>query len=192
MYTMKDIIREGNPILKAKSVDCVIPLSESDEQTLNDMIEYIFNSIDPKIAKKYNLRPAVGIAAPQVGKNLKMLVMYCFDENGNEHFYPMVNPKIISYSEELNYLDGGEGCLSVDRETKGLVHRPKRVSLETYIYKDGTLTKVKMRLKGYVALVFQHEYDHLNGILFVDRIDKNEPYKIPLNSTPIKFKEENE
>lgn len=190
MLTMKDIIKEGNPILKVKSVDVVLPLSEEDENTLKSMIEYIFNSINPEIAEKYKLRPAVGIAAPQVGKNIKMLVMYCTDEYGNEHYYPMVNPRIISYSEELTYLDCGEGCLSVNRETHGYVHRPRRVSLETYLYDNGELKKVALRLKGYPALVFQHEYDHLNGILFVDRINKKEPFKVPENSRPIVFKNE--
>ena len=57
------------------------------------MIDYIFNSIDPEISEKYNLRPAVGLAAPQVGHNIKMLVIYCFDEVGKEHFYPMINLK---------------------------------------------------------------------------------------------------
>ena len=190
MLTMKDIIKEGNPILKVKSVDVVLPLSEEDENTLKSMIEYIFNSINPAIAEKYKLRPAVGIAAPQVGKNIKMLVMYCTDEYGNEHYYPMVNPRIISYSEELTYLDCGEGCLSVNRETHGYVHRPRRVSLETYLYDNGELKKVSLRLKGYPAVVFQHEYDHLNGILFVDRINKKEPFKVPENSRPIVFKNE--
>ena len=100
----------------------------------------------------------------------------------------MINPKIISYSEELTYLDSGEGCLSVDRETHGYVHRHKRITVETYLYDEGELIKVRLRLKGYVAVVFQHEFDHLNGILFVDRIDKDEPFKIPDNSTPVKFK----
>lgn len=190
MLTMKDIIKEGNPILKVKSVDVVLPLSEEDENTLKSMIEYIFNSINPEIAEKYKLRPAVGIAAPQIGKNIKMLVMYCTDEYGNEHYYPMVNPRIISYSEELTYLDCGEGCLSVNRETHGYVHRPRRVSLETYLYDNGELKKVALRLKGYPAVVFQHEYDHLNGILFVDRINKKEPFKVPENSRPIVFKNE--
>ena len=102
----------------------------------------------------------------------------------------MVNPRIISYSEELTYLDCGEGCLSVDRETHGYVHRPRRVSLETYLYDNGELKKVSLRLKGYPAVVFQHEYDHLNGILFVDRINKKEPFKVPENSRPIVFKNE--
>ncbi len=187
---MKDIIREGNPILKKHSTEVIIPLSDENKMIMEQMIEYIFNSIDDELAKKYNLRPAVGIAAPQVGVNLKMLVIYCFDEHGNEHFYPMVNPKIISYSEELTYLDGGEGCLSVDRVAKGYIHRPKRVTLSTLIYDKGNLREEKLRLKGYPAVVFQHEYDHLNGILFVDRINKDNPFFIPQNSSKIEFDSE--
>lgn len=190
MYTMKDIIREGNPVLREQSHDVPLPLSEENKLIMNQMIEYIFNSIDDELSKKYNLRAAVGIAAPQVGVNLKMLVVYCFDEHGNEHFYPMVNPKIISYSEELTYLDGGEACLSVDRVAKGYIHRPKRVTVSTLIYDKGTLHEVKLRLKGYPAVVFQHEYDHLNGILFVDHINKDNPFYIPKNSTKIKFDSE--
>lgn len=116
-----------------------------------------------------------------------MLVILTDDEAGNLHFYPMINPKLVSYSEEKTYLEGGEGCLSVDREVKGLVHRAKRVTVDTYLYNDGKLNHCKLRLKGYVAVVFQHEYDHLNGILFVDRINKNNPFEIVENSTPVKF-----
>lgn len=190
MYTMKDILREGNPILKKHSELVPLPLSEENKKVMEQMIEYIFNSIDTELSKKYNLRPAVGIAAPQVGVNLKMLVIYCFDEFGNEHYYPMINPKIISYSEELTYLPGGEGCLSVDRPTEGYVHRPKRVSLSTMIYDEDGIYEVKLRLKGYPAVVFQHEYDHLNGILFVDHINQKDPFYIPENSTKITFKGE--
>ena len=66
-----------------------------------------------------------------------MLVILTDDEAGNLHFYPMINPKLVSYSEEKTYLEGGEGCLSVDREVKGLVHRAKRVTVDTYLYNDG-------------------------------------------------------
>ena len=96
MLTMNNIIREGNPLLYKRSVDVELPLNAENQKTIEEMIEYIFNSINPKIAEKYNLRPAVGLAAPQLGKNIKMLVMYCFDENGNEHFYPMIKPRIVS------------------------------------------------------------------------------------------------
>ncbi len=192
MILMKDITREGNPILRQKCVDVNIPLSSEDEKTLNDMIEYIINSQDDELAKKYGLRPGVGLAAPQIGVNKKMLVILSYDEEGRLHFYPMVNPKLISYSEEKTYLDCGEGCLSVDREVNGYVHRAKRVTVETYLYSEGELKYVRLRLKNYIAVVFQHEYDHLNGILFVDRINKNNPFEVVANSTPVKFSSDEE
>lgn len=190
MFTMDNIIREGNTILRNKSVDVPLPLSNEHKELIENMIDYIFNSIDPEISTKYNLRPAVGLAAPQVGHNIKMLVIYCYDEVGREHFYPMINPKVISYSEELTYLDSGEGCLSVDRETKGYVHRHKRITVETYLYNNGELVKVRIRFRGYVAIVFQHEFDHLNGVLFVDHINNQDPFYVPKNSTPVVFKGE--
>lgn len=190
MITMKEIIVEGNELLRAKSEPVKIPMSSEDKQTIEEMTDYIFNSIDEEIAKKYDLRPAVGLAAPQIGINKKMLVIYAFDEKGEEHFYPMVNPRLVSYSDELTYLDCGEGCLSVTRETKGYVHRSKRVTVETYLYDQGKLVKATLRLKGYIAVVFQHEYDHLQGILFVDRINKGNPFFIPENSKPIDFGQE--
>lgn len=187
MITMKEIIVEGNPLLRAKSEPVKIPMSLEDKKIMEEMTEYIFNSIDDEIAKKYDLRPAVGLAAPQIGVNKKMLVIYAFDEKGNEHFYPMVNPKLVSYSDEQTYLDCGEGCLSVTRETKGYVHRSKRVTVETYLYLEGKLVKATLRLKGYIAVVFQHEYDHLLGKLFVDHINKENPFFVPENSKPIDF-----
>lgn len=192
MILMKDITREGNPVLRKKCVDVKIPLSKEDEQTLKDMIEYIVNSQNDELAEKYGLRPGVGLAAPQIGVDKKMLVILSYDENGNLHFYPMVNPKLVSYSEEKTYLDCGEGCLSVDREVHGYVHRAKRVTVETYLYNDGELKYVRLRLKNYLAVIFQHEYDHLNGILFVDRINKNNPFEVIPNSTPVKFTSDDE
>lgn len=192
MILMKDITREGNPVLREKCVDVNIPLSSEDEKALNDMIEYIINSQDDELAKKYGLRPGVGLAAPQIGINKKMLVILSYDEEGHLHFYPMVNPKLISYSEEKTYLDCGEGCLSVDREVNGYVHRAKRVTVETYLYCEGELKHVRLRLKNYIAVVFQHEYDHLNGVLFVDRINKNNPFEVVPNSTPVKFSSDEE
>ena len=192
MILMKDITREGNPVLREKCVDVNIPLSSEDEKALNDMIEYIINSQDDELAKKYGLRPGVGLAAPQIGVNKKMLVILSYDEEGHLHFYPMVNPKLISYSEEKTYLDCGEGCLSVDREVNGYVHRAKRVTVETYLYSEGQLKYVRLRLKNYIAVVFQHEYDNLNGVLFVDRINKNNTFEVVPNSTPVKFSSDEE
>lgn len=192
MLLMKDIVREGNDVLNQKAVDVHLPLSKEDEKTLIEMREYIYNSCDDEIASKYNLRAGVGLAAPQIGISKRMFVIVSPDENGKEHEFVLVNPKIISYSDELTYLESGEGCLSVDREVNGYVHRPRRITVEAYIYQDGKLTKKTFRLKGYLAVVFGHEYDHLNGILFTDRIDKKNPFYVPTNSTKVVFKEPSE
>lgn len=189
MILMKDIIREGNPLLREKSVEVSLPLSKEDEETLISMIEYIDNSIDEEIATKYDLRAAVGIAAPQIGILKKMFVIYLTDEQGREHFYPLVNPKIISYSDEQIYLPGGEGCLSVDREVTGLIHRARRISAKAHLYDPETreLKPVILKLKNYPALVFQHEYDHLFGVLFPDHVNKANPLAVPENSIPVVF-----
>ena len=189
MILMKDIIKEGNPLLKEKSLDVELPISLEDAEILNSMIEYIFNSIDPKVAEKYDLRPAVGIAAPQIGILKKMIVINAYDEDGEEHFYAIVNPKLMSYSDELTYLQGGEGCLSVEREAPGLIHRHKRVTVKGLFLENGKLVNKTIKLKGYLAIVFQHEYDHLFGTLFVDRINSTNPFEVPSNSTPVVFKD---
>ena len=190
MITMKDIIREGNPLLHENAKDVVLPLSKDDEELMISMMEYIYNSIDPELNTKYDLRPAVGLAAPQLGILKKMIAIVAPDESGVEHEFALINPRLLSYSDELTYLVGGEGCLSVDRKCDGLVHRPKRITFESYFYDLDTkeLVKKTMKLKGYLAVVFQHEYDHLNGILFVDKINKTDPYFVPDNSTPVVFK----
>ncbi|HHU80059.1 MAG: peptide deformylase [Bacilli bacterium] len=188
MILMNDIVREGAEVLKTKAQEVKLPLSVEDEQTLIKMNEYILNSIDPEISEKYGLRGACGLAANQINILKRMLVMRDYDENNQLHHYMMINPKIISYSDELTYLPGGEGCLSVDREVVGLVHRPRKVTVKTYLYENGEVKEVTLRLKDYIAIVFQHEYDHLNGILFVDRINKDFPLNVPENSTPVRFK----
>ena len=191
MITMKDVIREGNPLLKQKSADVKIPLSKEDEELIISMMEYVYNSCDPEMDEKYDLRPAVGLAAPQLGILKKMIAIVAPDESGNEHEFALINPKLLSYSDELTYLEGGEGCLSVDRACDAYIHRPARVMFEAYFYdlETGKLEKKRMKLKGYLSVVFQHEYDHLNGILFVDRANKTNPKHIPDNSKPIQFKE---
>ena len=72
------------------------------------------------------------------------------------------------------YVGEGEGCLSVNREVEGIVPRHARITIEYYDYEGNK--KVK-RAREDLAIAFQHEIDHLNGILFVDKIDKNNPYK---------------
>lgn len=192
MLLYKDIIKEENLDLRKKSIPVELPISEEDLETLSKLDEYLWNSYDDEMIEKYNIRPGVGLAAPQIDVLKQMFVIIAYDEKGEFHHYCVVNPKIISHSEELTYLEGGEGCLSVDREVKGLVHRPKKIKASVYLYDFETneMTKTTLKLEGYLAVVFQHEYDHLYGKLFFDRINKENPFFIPENSHPVILKKE--
>ena len=173
---MKDIVREGNPTLTNIADPVETPLSDEDKELLTEMITFLKNSQDETIAEKYKLRPGVGLAAPQLGLNKRLAAVHFEDQNGKLYSYGLVNPKIVSHSVEMSYLSSGEGCLSVDRPVEGYVPRYARVTIKATDI-DGN--PIKLRLKGYPAVVFQHEIDHLNGIMFYDHINKENPYLIP-------------
>lgn len=181
MLLMKDIVRDGHPSLRKKSQEVELPPSDEDIRILNQMMEFIKNSQDEKIAEKYKLRGGVGLAAPQLGIN-KQLIAVHFEHKDRLCSYRLINPKIISHSVEKAYLSGGEGCLSVDENIEGFVVRNARVTVRAY---DTEGKKLKLRFKGYPAIVIQHEIDHLNGIMFYDYIDKENPFHIPDNAVGI-------
>lgn len=181
MILMKDIVRDGHEALRKKSVDVNLPLEQEDIKLLDRMMEFIQNSQNDELAEKYNLRPGVGLAAPQIGINKCLFVVH-FTYEDKLYSYQLVNPKIISHSVEKTFLAGGEGCLSVDEDIEGYVVRNKRITVRAY-NKDGD--QVKIRLKGYPAIVVQHEIDHLDGIMFYDYIDKHHPFQEPENATRV-------
>lgn len=168
MITMKDIVREGDPILRQIAKEVPLPISDEDKETLQKMIEFLINSQDPDIAEKYGLRAGVGLAAPQIGISKRMFAIHAKDENGELLSMGFINPKIVSHSVEETHLEGGEGCLSVDREIPGIVPRYARITVKATTMEGEEVT---MRLRGYLSIVFQHELDHLNGIMFYDRIE---------------------
>ena len=169
---MKDIIREGNEILRNESQDVKLPLSTEDKTTLLEMLGYLFNSQNDEKAKELGIRPGVGLAAPQIGINKKMFTILANDLDGKTWLLAVLNPKIIKKSKEVVFIPGGEGCLSVDRETCGITPRYKRITVEADLYniQTGKVEHKKFDLKDYIAIVFQHEYDHLFGTLYVDTI----------------------
>lgn len=116
MITMDDIIREGHPTLRKVADEVKMPPSEEEVNTLKKMLEFIINSQDPDVASKYNLRPGVGLAAPQINVPKRMLAVHVTDVSGRLYSHALFNPKVISHSVEKSYLKGGEGCLSVDRD----------------------------------------------------------------------------
>lgn len=181
-----NIVLDNDPILRAKNSEVTLPLSKEDEKTIMDMLKYVTDSLDEENQEKYGLKPAVGLAAPQVGVNKKMFVVRLeemMDDDIIVTEYALVNPKIISHSEQMSFLKSGEGCLSVEDVHEGHVYRNARITIQAY----DAITKqdVTVRARGFLAIAMQHEYDHLNGILFYDRIDKKDPFKIVENAKEI-------
>ncbi|MBJ8350257.1 peptide deformylase [Streptococcus zalophi] len=183
LIDMDDIIREGNPTLRAKAKEVTLPLSDEDIRLGEKMMQFLKHSQDPVMAEKMKLRAGVGLAAPQIDiskRIIAVLVPNPEDPEGNppKEAYSleevMYNPKILSHSVQDAALAEGEGCLSVDRTVEGYVVRHSRITIEYY---DKNNEKHKLKLKGYNAIVVQHEIDHINGVLFYDRINSKNPFE---------------
>lgn len=156
-----NIARLGNPILRqiAKSVD----LSEL-KSPGSDTHKFIDDMIDTM-----RHEGGVGLAAPQVSRSVQMVVLECVD---NER-YPgrplipltiLVNPVITQYGEEQ--VSRWESCLSLI-DFRGFVPRSREVTVE-YFTREGK--KIRMKTGGFLAVILQHEIDHLNGIIFLERM----------------------
>jgi peptide deformylase len=182
MLTMDDIVRDGHPVLRKVAEEVQLPPSQEDMAILESLIEYVKNSQDPDIAQRHGLRPGIGLAAPQINVSKRMIAVHVNDEKENLLSYALFNPKIISHSVERSYLAAGEGCLSVDESIPGFVPRYARITVKGV---DLEGKEVKLRLKGLPAIVFQHEIDHLNGIMFYDHINKEDPYAEVPNASPV-------
>ena len=115
----------------------------------------------------------MGLAFPQLGMNKRIIVIVDEYEEGKFDNYVVINPVIISNSTEIIAADAGEGCLSVNREVEGHVPRYARVTIEGYD-EEGNLIHIRAREE--LSIAFQHEIDHLNGILFYDKIDPKKPF----------------
>ena len=175
MLKTKDILDEKDKRLHEISKEVVFPLTETDKKAIHDMIEYLHDSQIEELAEKRDLRPGMGMAAIQLGikKRYFVVVNEITEENDTEQkfeTYIIVNPTIVSHSEEEICADAGEGCLSVNRETEGYVRRYARVKVSRY---DMDGNKIVVRAREELAIAFQHEIDHLNGILFTDKLTFN-------------------
>ncbi len=141
-------------ILKATSTD----ISLKDEN-LQLLIDRMYATV------KDSASAGVGIAAPQVGINKNIIWVQRFDKPG-EPFEAYVNPKIIWQSNLLR--KGGEGCLSIP-DLRGDVLRNYTIRIK---YLDRQGVQHDEMVEGFTAVIFQHETDHLMGILFTDRLEQ--------------------
>lgn len=122
----------------------------------------------------------IGLSANQIGLNMKVFVAQVpkIEECGDsfaitgQKFYAVFNPKITKISEEKSPME--EGCLSVPGGISGDVERPEKITLEGW---DKNNKKIKIKAWGLLARVFQHETDHLNGTLFIDKAKKTKKIK---------------
>ena len=157
--TIKSVVKMGNKQLATPS-EAIIDVSGS----LPDILTLVQDMKDTMLE-----RGGVGIAAPQIGCN-KRVIMFGFEKN---YRYPnatpipytvLINPTIKILSDEM--VDGWEGCLSVPG-LRGLVSRYNRIEYSGYDPEGNIITRLA---DGFHARVVQHEYDHLEGILFPQRI----------------------
>lgn len=181
--TYTSIIKDNDPSLRQKSEVLKLPLQKKYITLAKRMLRYVKDSRDDEKAEKYDLKPAVGLAAPQVGVNVHIIAVVMDDADGNFIEYCLANPKIISHSVQKSALSLGEGCLSVETEHQGLVHRSARIKVRAFDVITNQL--VEFKASGYLAVVLQHEIDHLYGVLFYDHINSDDPWKIEENTMMI-------
>jgi len=151
--TIRTIVALPDPVLRRKARP--VTRFDADLQTLvDDMIDTMREA------------PGVGLAAPQVGVSERVIVVeYVEDEEAEDapkKLYVMVNPEIKKFSEEKEI--GIEGCLSVPG-WQGEVERALEVTVKGQTRRGQPM---KVKAKGWMARIFQHEIDHLNGVVFTD------------------------
>lgn len=151
MPKLLEIITHPNDILRKKSVN----IKKEDINSIE--MKKLFDDMVLTMLKK----DGVGLAAPQIGKNIRLAVINT--KNGPLH---IINPEIIKFSWGKEW--GEEGCLSVPG-VFGQVKRSKKISCN-YLDKKGDAQSIEV--SGLMARVFQHEIDHLDGFLFIDKAKK--------------------
>ncbi len=157
---IREIVITGEPVLHRPAARV-----ERFDDDLKDLVTDMFATME--------LAPGVGLAAPQIGENLALFVYDWVDENDQQHRGVAINPTIMLEPLSVDPLDeyeDSEGCLSVPGERFPL-RRSDRVTLTASDIDGHEFT---IEAEGWLARIFQHEYDHLLGILYVDRLV--EPY----------------
>jgi len=157
MRVLKTDIEEDSALLRSKSLP--VSPADFDSPELDALIKGMLATVQDTAS------PGVGIAAPQVGIGRKVILVQRFDKPG-EPFEAYINPTIVYYSDSMR--TGGEGCLSVPC-TYGQVRRSAEIRVQ-YEKRDGS-GRADETVGGFTAAIFQHEVDHLYGILFTERAD---------------------
>ncbi len=144
------ILHYPDPVLTTKA-ESVTDITDEIRQLADDMAETMYAA------------PGVGLAAPQVGVSQRLIVLDCAGKDEPPHLIKAVNPEIVDTEGECFE---EEGCLSVP----GFYTRVRRKASVRVRYRDLDDNAVELEADGLLAIAFQHEIDHLDGILFVDHL----------------------
>ena len=154
--TIREIITNPNPILRRKARK-VTDFGAELQSLIDDMVETM------------RAAPGVGLAATQIAESVQVITVEYSEtdeEGAPARLYTLVNPQISRASSET--VVGAEGCLSVPGIV-GEVERHEAVTVKAHNRRGQPVT---IKAKGWLARIFQHEIDHLEGVLFIDRTDQ--------------------
>jgi peptide deformylase len=144
----------GDRVLR-QNAKRIAKVDESTRQLAREMLQTMYSS------------QGIGLAAPQVGMNKQLIVIDCEPDKPENLPLILINPEIIGYSRELCKAE--EGCLSIPNVYLDVI-RPQAIEVS---YKDEQGRPHKLKADGLLARVIQHEMDHLNGVMFVDRVNND-------------------
>lgn len=161
--TIREIAQLGNPVLRS--------MARPVENVQSDRIQKLIDDLMATVAPAHG----VGIAAPQIAESYRLFIVASrpslrYPQAPEMEPTAMINPRIIARSEEM--VKDWEGCLSVPG-IRGLVPRHRAIEIE---YSDRFGKLHRRKLTDFVARIFQHEYDHLEGIVFVDRVESGRDF----------------
>lgn len=170
---IRKVLRTNDPRLRQKTKEVKV-VDKKILETIQDLKDTLKIQDDP---------PGVGLAAPQIGKFINLFIV-----TSGKKIITFINPKILKFSKETNdppadSKEGSimEGCLSLPHYY-GPVQRSNEITIQYQTFKSNTptLQTVEKTFSGFLAQVIQHEYDHLEGILFIDRLfsQKRNLYRI--------------
>jgi peptide deformylase len=147
-----EILKYPNPIL-TKAAAPVKTITAKTVQLVNDMLDTMYAA------------PGVGLAAPQIGQSQRIIVLDIDHENPGQQVYKLINPVIARAEGEVTW---EEGCLSVVDFTAEV----RRAAQVEVVASDENEKEVRIAAEGLLAVALQHEIDHLDGKLFIDRISR--------------------
>ena len=170
------LIEKNISFLKQKTKDVILPLSDDTKQILSDLLD------------TYKVIPCAGIAANQIGYNKRIFIGIKHDDDYEENKKEVIgNPNANNYEYYINpqidhvsnksLQEGEEGCLSIP-EVRLIAERFDKIKVR-YFNEHGK--KIKKPLKGFISRLFQHELDHLDGVLMVENSKIKSVYQITEN-----------